>query len=161
MKTDGTELQKIPDRIDNLISLSPDGRWIVAETETGEPEKPPTVVSYPVRGGPSRVLCRVCAIGSLGIDPPIVGWSLDQKFMYVSLSRTGSSDKPKTLVIALDPGDAFPKFSSEELVTNPELPRMPGVRVLDLASVFPGPDGSTYAFWRTSTQRNLYRIGLP
>jgi Tol biopolymer transport system component len=162
MKVDGTELQKaIPDQINHLISLSPDGRWIVATTATGNPERPEAIIGYPVRGGPSRVLCRVCAIGSIEIDPPIVTWSMDQKSMYVSLSHTGSSDKPKTLVIPLNPGDAFPKFSSEELVTNPELPRMPGVRVLDLASVFPGPDGSTYAFWRTSTQRNLYRIGLP
>jgi Tol biopolymer transport system component/tRNA A-37 threonylcarbamoyl transferase component Bud32 len=161
MKEDGTELQKvIPDRIRRLISLSPDGRWIVATTETGESRNPQIVVSYPVRGGTPRVLCRVCGIGNLDIDPPIISWSLDQKSMYISLTQTGSSDKPRTIVNPLNPGDAFPK-SSSELVTNPELLRMPGVRVLDLPSVFPGPDASTYAFWRISTQRNIYRIGLP
>jgi len=60
----------------------------------------------------------------------------------------------------LKSGDALPKSSSDEIVNDPELPRMPGVRVLDIPDVFPGPDASTYAFWRMSTQRNLYRIGL-
>jgi hypothetical protein len=59
----------------------------------------------------------------------------------------------------LNPGDAFPTPWSE-LVTNTNLLRMRGVRVLDLPSVFPGPDASNYAFWRFSTQRNLYRISL-
>jgi eukaryotic-like serine/threonine-protein kinase len=162
MKEDGTELQKaIPDRISNLIGLSPDGRWIVAATETGEPRNPQIVVGYQVRGGPSRVLCRMCAIGGLEIDPPIISWSSDQKSMYVSLTHTGSHDKPKTIVIPLNSSDAFPEFSSDEFVNYQELTRMPGVRVLDLPSVFPGPDTSTYAFWRINTQRNIYRIGLP
>ena len=157
IKEDGTELQKaIPDRIDSLISVSPDGRWIVAAIKTGEPEKPQIVVSFPVRGGPARVLCKVCAIKSQSIDPPIISWSQDQNSMYVSLS----DDKRKTIVIPLKSGDALPKSSSDEIVNDPELPRMPGVRVLDIPDVFPGPDASTYAFWRMSTQRNLYRIGL-
>jgi eukaryotic-like serine/threonine-protein kinase len=162
MKEDGTELRKaIPDRIAHLISLSPDGRWIVAAIETGDPRNPQTVVGYQVRGGPSRVLCRMCAIGDLEINPPIISWSSDQKSMYVSLTHTGSHDKPITIVIPLNPSDAFPRSWSDEFVNNPELSRMPGVRVLDLPSVFPGPDTITYAFWRISTQRNLYRIGLP
>ncbi len=161
MKADGTELRKaIPARINRLISLSPDARWIVASTQTDNPERPETVVGYPIGGGPSRVLCRVCAIGSIEIDPPIISWSLDQKSMYISLAHTGSSDKPKTIVFPLKPGEAFPE-SSSDLVTAPKLLRMPGVHVIDLPSVFPGPDASTYAFWRISTQRNLYRISLP
>ena len=156
-KQDGTGLRKaIPDEISRLINLSPDGRWIVAATQTGNPMNPQIIARYPVAGGPSQVLCRVCAVGTLEqIGSPIVGWSLDQNSMYVSLH-----DKLKTVVVPLKSGEAFPK-SSNEWVTNPELLRTPGVRVLDLPSVFPGPDASTYAFWRLSTQRNLYRISLP
>ena len=80
--------------------------------------------------------------------------------MYVYSPQTGGNDQPKTMVIPLNPGDAFPAAWSE-LVTNTKLPRMPGVHVLDLPSVFPGPDAAHYAFWRFSTQRNLYRISLP
>jgi eukaryotic-like serine/threonine-protein kinase len=155
MKDDGTELRKaIPEPTGTLISVSPDEHWIVTAIDSGEREKPQAVVSYPVRGGPARVLCKVCAISSQTIDPPIIGWSQDQKSMYVSSSG-------KTIVIPLQSGDAFPKFSWDEIVNNPGLARMPGVHVLDLPGVFPGPDPSTYAFWRMSTQSNLYRIGLP
>jgi serine/threonine protein kinase/Tol biopolymer transport system component len=161
VKEDGTDLRKaIPDPVARLISLSPDDRWIVATIPSGNSDRSQIVSGYPMRGGPPRVLCRVCAVGSFEIDPPVVGWSFDQKSMYISLTHTGANDEPKTIVIPLTPGDAFPA-SWSELVTNTKLPRMPGVRLLDLPSVFPGPDASNYAFWRFSTQRNLYRISLP
>jgi len=161
MKEDGTDLRKaIPDPIDRLISLSPDDRWIVTATASGSSDRPQIVFGYPMQGGIPRVLCRVCAVGSGEIDPPIVSWSFDQKSMYIDLTHTGANDKPKTIVIPLNPGEAFPG-SWSELVTNTKLLRMRGVRVLDLPSVFPGPDASNYAFWRFSTQRNLYRISLP
>jgi eukaryotic-like serine/threonine-protein kinase len=161
VKEDGTDLRKaIPDPVARLISVSPDDQWIVATIDSGNSDRSQIVSGYPMRGGPPRVLCRVCAVGSWEIDPPIVSWSLDQKSMYISLTHTGANDKPKTIVIPLNPGDALPT-SWSELVTNTKLPRMPGVRVLDLPSVFPGPDASNYAFWRFSTQRNLYRISLP
>jgi hypothetical protein len=80
--------------------------------------------------------------------------------MYICLAHTGADDKPETIVIPLNSGDAFPA-SRSELVTNAKLPHMPGVRVLDLPNVFPGPNASNYAFWRLNTQRNLYRISLP
>ncbi len=161
MKEDGTDLRKaIPDPVARLISVSPDDRWIVATIASGNSGGSQIVSGYPMRGGLPRVLCRVCAVGSFEIDPPIVSWSLDQKSMYISLTHTGANDKPKTIVIPLNPGNAFPT-SWSELVTDTKLPRMPGVRVLDLPSVFPGPNASNYAFWRFSTQRNLYRISLP
>ncbi len=161
MKEDGTDLRKaIPDPVAHLISLSPDDRWIVATTDSGNSGSSGIVSGYHMGGGPPRVLCRVCAVGSFDIGPPIVSWSLDQRSMYISLSHTGANDKPRTIVIPVNPNDAFPAWWSE-LVTNPKLPRMPGVRVLDIPSVFPGPDASNYAFWRFSTQRNLYRISLP
>ena len=161
MKQDGTDLRKvIPDPITRLISLSPDGQWIVAAVAAGNAGGSPTVSAFPMRGGLPRVLCRVCSVGTLDIDPPIVSWSLDQKSMYICLTHTGANDKPETIVIPLNSGDAFPA-SWSELVTNAKLPHMPGVRVLDIPNVFPGPNASIYAFWRLNTQRNLYRISLP
>ncbi len=161
MNQDGTNLRKvIADPITRLISLSPDDRWIVAAIDSANSGHSQIVSGYPMRGGSPRVLCRVCGIGSGDIDPPVVSWSFDQKSMYISLTHTGANDRPKTMVIALSAGDAFPAVWSE-LVTDSKLARMPGVRMLDLPSVFPGPDASNYAFWRFNTQRNLYRISLP
>ena len=161
MKEDGTALARVvEDHVNRLLSVSPDGRWVVVTIATGDSRNPQAVVGYPVAGGSSRVLCRVCGFGTLDINPPIVTWSQDQKSMYVSLTNTGTSNRPQTIEVSLNPGDAIPRVPSE-LVTNPELRRMQGVHVLDLPNVFPGPDASTYAFWRSITQRNLYRISLP
>jgi WD40-like Beta Propeller Repeat len=155
MKEDGTDLQKvIPNPIDKLISLSPDGRWIVASSDTVGPGKPQMVVGYQVSGGAARILCRACATGAFDFSAPIVSWPRDQKSVYVS------NDNGKTIVAPLKTGEAFPKFPSDEIVNNAELLRVPGVSVLDLDAVFPGPDSSTYAVARTSSQRNLYRISL-
>jgi serine/threonine protein kinase len=161
MKADGTDLRKVvPDAVAQLISLSPDDRWMVAAIDSGNSEHPQIVSAYPMRGGSPRVLCRVCGIGSFEIGPPVVGWSFDQKSMYISLTSTGANDEPKTIAIPLNPGEAFPTEWSD-LVTSTKLRRMPGVSVLDIPSLFPGPDASNYAFWRVNIQRNLYRISLP
>jgi serine/threonine protein kinase len=158
MKQDGTEVRKgMPDPIDRLISVSPDDRWIVAAVSRGGSQ---IVSAFPMQGGLPRVLCRVCSVGSLDVDPPIVTWSLDQKSMYLCLAHTGGNDKPQTIVIPLNAGDAFPA-SWSDLVTNAKLPHRPGVRRLEVPNVFPGLNAANYAFWQLSAQRNLYRISLP
>jgi len=86
---------------------------------------------------------------------------MDQKAMFVSMCYTCSNNKQKTIVIPLHDGQAFPKFLPTDFVDDQALPRIPGVQVLDVSSIFPGPDPATYAMWRTSTQRKLYRISLP
>jgi hypothetical protein len=83
----GTDLHKaIRDPVARLISLSPDDRWIVAAIDSGNSGRSQIVADYPMGEGLPRVLCRVCAVGSWEIDPPIVSWSLDQKSMYISLT---------------------------------------------------------------------------
>jgi serine/threonine protein kinase len=162
VEQDGSHMQKaLPNSVDRIFSVSPDENWIVAENQRGNPEEPGTVVAYPLHGGQARVLCRMCGRGGFSRQPPIVSWSIDQKAMFVSMFHTGSKDKQRTIVIPLHDGQAFPKFLPNGFVEDPALPRMPGVHVLDVSSAFPGPDPATYAIWRTSTQRNLYRISLP
>jgi hypothetical protein len=73
----------------------------------------------------------------------------------------GFNDRPQTIVIPLKAGEAFPKLFSNKFVDDPALLRIPGARVLNVPSAFPGPDPTTYAIWRTNTHRNLYKISLP
>jgi serine/threonine protein kinase/Tol biopolymer transport system component len=162
MRGDGTQLQKaIPDRVSRIYSLSPDANWVVASIDTGNPDSPQSVVAFSLHGGERRVLCRRCGQGSFGINPPVVSWSMDQRSLYVSMATNGFNNKPRTIVIPLNEGEAFPKSLPEQLIDSPALLRMPGVHVLGIPAIFPGPDRSTYAIWRPSTQRNLYRISLP
>jgi hypothetical protein len=48
------------------------------------------------------------------------------------------------------------RFHSDE-----ELARLPGVRKIDAQPLSPGPSPDVYAFYRGTTQRNLYRIPIP
>jgi hypothetical protein len=164
IKQDGTRLQKlIADDADALVSISPDGHWVVAEADTGEPQTiGKKVVAYSLQGERSRVLCRTCAVGTLDlIDPPLISWSADQKAIYFALVHSRSNDQRKTIVIPVSPAEAFPRFSGSPLDDEPRLSKISGARVLERTTVFPGPNANTYAIWKMSTQRNLYRIGLP
>lgn len=163
IKVDGSQLQKaIPNRISVLISASPDGRWIVGATEQGDAHDQQTVVAYPLLGGRQRVLCRACAVGDFEpIRPDPVAWSADQRLLYVCLDRSGMTDKPMMAVIPLKLHEAFPPFVGTDLLDHQTLEKIRGVRMTDGANLFPGPDRDTYAIWRMSTQRNLYRISSP
>jgi eukaryotic-like serine/threonine-protein kinase len=155
---DGTNRQKvIPQRVFDLINVSPDGRWIVAATTTDG------IIAYPVTGGPGKVLCKSCAAGSGDIGSPYVSWSSDGKFLFCPYGKKngGASAGEKTVVFPLLPGHVFPRFEGD-LINNPVLLKQRGVRVLDATEVFPGPSGgSVYAFWRNEVQRNLYRLSPP
>ena len=39
-----------------------------------------------------------------------------------------------------------------------ELAKLPGVRIIPIADVVPGPTADIYAFTRETVQRNMYRI---
>jgi hypothetical protein len=47
------------------------------------------------------------------------------------------------------------------LPSEPEILKLPGVRVISLRNVVPGRTADIYAFRRESVQRNLYRIPIP
>ena len=65
------------------------------------------------------------------------------------------------MVIALVPGQALPEFPPGGVETEAQVRKLPNVRVIDHAGVFPGVTSSVYAFQRQVVQRNLYRITIP
>ena len=67
----------------------------------------------------------------------------------------------RTYVIPVSPDKLFPPNPPGGFHSEAEIARLPGVRVIDKADVFPGPRDGTYAFSHTTVQRNLYRIPLP
>ncbi len=67
----------------------------------------------------------------------------------------------RTYVIPLAPNTLFPPIPRDGFHSESEIARLPGVRILEAADVFPGPTPATYAYSRESVQRNLYRVPLP
>ncbi len=164
VKANETVPQRVAaDGADHLITVSPDARWIIASIDAGDLKMPGSVVAFPAEGGPAKLLCKRCLTWGVDVHPPIIAWSSDQKFVYVSFrSHTGPVDKSlvgKTLAIPLRPGEAFPWFSGE-FINNPELARIAGSYLIQGDDVAPGPNASTYAFLRFHAQCNIYRIAL-
>ena len=65
----------------------------------------------------------------------------------------------RSYMIPLTPGQAFPRIPAEGFRSEEEIAQLPGARRIDALTV-PGPSPDVYAFYRGTTQRNLYRIPL-
>ncbi len=154
MKEDGTERKKVvPDPVIFLLTISPDGQWAAAWVPTAGDE-PSAVVAYPIAGG-RAVLIRKGGTGPAREGAPLVNWAPDGKFFYLEVPGMGG---PKTFAFPLKPGAALPPMPAAGVQSQADLARLPGVQAIPQVSVSPGPNPSVYAFSRSTTQRNLYRI---
>ena len=149
LKLDSGQVHKIvPDEAVNSPTISPDGQWIVSWVPLSGSDVTAVVRAYPKRGGAPITICPSC----------FARWSRDQKFLFLSfnagleMGQTG-----RTFVIALEPGQALPRFPPAGVATESQVRKLPVVRVIDRSPVFPGATGSVYAFGRSVVQRNLYR----
>ena len=146
MKTDGTDRRKITsERILDIASVSPDGRWVVAGSPNSDEEHPASMKAFPVDGSASVPLC---------LDYCVLSWDTAGRYAYFSFLPYGSGSY------------ALP-------VMHDGLPKLPagGVRSLDFInaktdiaipqSVQSAVNPSVYAYTRETTRRNLYRIQIP
>jgi serine/threonine protein kinase len=147
MKTDGTERRKITsERILDIASVSPDGRWIIAGSPNTDEEHTASMKAFPVDGGPPVTLC---------VDYCVVNWDTAGRYAYFSFLPPGSG------------GYALP------VMHDLGLPKLPagGARKQDFInaktaiaiprSVQSAASPSVYAYTRETTRSNLYRIQLP
>jgi len=148
----GETRKVIPTPISNFHTISPDGKWVVAEVAlTGEDRKR-GVVAYRLDGGASKRVCNnLC----------VVSWTLDGKLLYVGVFGPGNSDSDfKTFVVSLRHGEMFPDLPATGIKSESDVAHLRGVQVIpELA--YPGPDGSRYAVSRWAVHRNIYRIPIP
>ena len=59
------------------------------------------------------------------------------------------------------PGKVLPPIPAGGFHSEEEEASLPGAHRIDAAGVVPGPSPEVYAFYRGTTQRNLYRIPIP
>jgi serine/threonine protein kinase len=158
MKKDGSDRSKIvPYPIGNVISISPDRRWIAAIAPSQD-EKAGGSFAVPVAGGPPRL---ICASGC-----PVF-WAPDGRFLYVTVELEGRMSPGKTLVIPVPPNQTLPTLPDSGILFQYGSPALfqnglpaPGSRLIDRAFVGPGPDPSIYAYVKKTVHRNLFRIPL-
>ncbi len=148
IKSDGSDRHKISsERILDIESVSPDGRWLTAAAPNPDDEHTTVTKAFPVAGGSVVPLC---------MDYCSVSWDTAGRYVYFSF--VPYDDGSYAIPVMHDVG--LPKLPSggpahdEDLrgaKTNIAIPRY----------VESAVNPSVYAYTRANTRRNLYRIQLP
>jgi Tol biopolymer transport system component len=164
MKEDGSDNQRIsPKPITYLISVSPDGRWVVALNPGGNTSGGSAGLEFvSLADEPSVTLCTdECSqgFGPARVQAPPIQWSLDGTLLSVSLQYFGLRT-PRTVLLPYRSDLPLARQYPKGLNTEADLIRNPGAKVINEPNVFPAT-ASSYLVWRLATQSNLYQIAIP
>jgi serine/threonine protein kinase len=148
MKTDGTGRRKItPERILDIESVSPDGRWVIVGAPNPDEEYTASARAFPVDGGASVPVC----VGYCSLN-----WDTAGKYALVSFFTKGGGSY------------ATPAMHDLGLPKLPPAGLAPSQDFLNARTTLAIPwfvqsaiSPTVYAYTRENTRRNLYRIQLP
>ena len=148
MKTDGTSRRKITsERILDVNSVSPDGRWVVASTTSSDEDNPASIRAFAVDGSAVVPLCgRWC----------LFRWDTTGKSAY--LFFPGLSKDSYSIPVIHDLG--LPKIPPAGFAGIKDIPNEKTNSAIPWF-VESAVSRSVYAYSRVNTRRNLYRIHLP
>jgi Tol biopolymer transport system component len=138
MRADGTDMRKVVDQPIALMGrVSRDGRWIVGWNTVW--------YAFPLDGG----------------RPPVtVGAHLDLEWSPDGARVMVPTPDNRSYLVPLPAGEALPPIPAKGFQSEEDVASLPGARRFDVRIV-PGPSADLYAFYRTTTQRNLFRIPIP
>jgi eukaryotic-like serine/threonine-protein kinase len=158
MNADGSKRRKVaPIPITELRSLSPDRRLAFAMAPVnGFPTT--AVLAVPLDGGPVRRICP----GTCGVR-----WSPDGANMYITPFADSTN---KTIAIPVPNGNSMPVLPVAGVQSVADAATLSGSRLVDFVlfngsssgnDVAPGQEMGTFAYARTISHRNLFRVRLP
>jgi hypothetical protein len=146
VRPDGTGMQKVFDKpIFIFRGMSRDGGWIKAFTVPARNEGP-SWQALPLDGGPS-----------VPISAYTWHWSASEDSVAISGTPLPAG---RSYIVPLRSGQFLRLELLEGVRSEQQVAALPGARRIDADMVVPGPSPDTYAFYRTTTQRNLYRIPI-
>jgi len=149
IREDGTEKQLLTtDEISEVRGVSPDGEFAIVGQGSAQGTK-----AVPTFGGaPISIFDCLC----------FLRWQGDRKFLYLSVVTAMQSAAAfgRTYVIPVLPDKLLPPIPPGGFQSETEIAKLPGVRVIEAADVYPGATSGTYAYSRQTVQRNLYRVPL-
>jgi DNA-binding winged helix-turn-helix (wHTH) protein/Tol biopolymer transport system component len=154
MKLDGSARAKVfPYPIMDIIGISPGRKWLMATVAYPEGNSVrPMVMAIPLDGGKPRRLCKsYCS--------PV--WSSTGNFLFVPVEPSSQTNPGRSLAIPIGPGETLPELPPEGIPLSAQPGVVPGAQSIDRAELVPGKDLSHYAYVKTTSQRNLYRVSLP
>lgn len=147
MKADGTGRRKIsPERILDVETTSPDGRWVVAASSRSDEQHFNLVKAFPVDGGAAVTLCKGYCL---------LNWDANGTSAYLAFPSLylGSYAVPLIHGVGLPktpPGGMARVEDIPNAKTSAPIPWVVGSAISPLV----------YAYSRENTRRNLYRIHL-
>ena len=147
MKSDGSNRHKIfSGSILDLISASPDGRWVIASVPIHGRDETARNIAIAVDGGQVVNVCSGYCLFS---------WDVSGRTAYIR----NESRFQGTYALPVSPESGLPRLPPDGITRAEDLARMRGaVRIPTLIDSGLGP--SVYAYTRQNTRRNLYRIPL-
>jgi DNA-binding winged helix-turn-helix (wHTH) protein/Tol biopolymer transport system component len=154
MKLDGSARAKVfPYPILEIIGISPGRKWLTAAVAYPEGNNLlPIVMAIPLNGGKPQRLCK-------GYCYPV--WSSTGNFLFVAVEPSSQTSPGRSLAIPIGPGETLPELPPEGIPPSAQPGVVPGAQSIDRAELVPGKDLSHYAYVKTTSQRNLYRVSLP
>ena len=160
---DGTGQLAVSDlHIMSLQSVSPDGRWaLVGVTPPGgHGDRNSMSLAVPLEGGAPIPVCDSCSVayGTARASAPLLTWSMDGKWVYVSL-RHFPFGSLKTAVIPVKSGAPPPTFM-KGFASEADFARIPAARLLNQDDVSSGMSPNYFVSRRRSAKANLFRIYL-
>jgi len=157
MNADGSKRRKIaPIPITELRTMSPDRRLVFTMAPVnGYPTT--AVLAVPLDGGPVRRICP----GTCGVR-----WSPDGANMYITPFADSTR---KTIAIPVPKGESMPVLPVAGVQSVTDAATLSESSLVDFAlfgasignDVAPGQEMGTFAYARTVSHRNLFRVQLP
>ena len=98
-------------------------------------------------------VCAAAGGEDRGLTPPCVSWSPDGKFLYMNDRAVG-----EIYALPIPPGRSLPPLPAGGIASAEQAAVLPGARVIHEPYAFLGADPSTYAFFRITNERNIYRV---
>lgn len=163
IREDGSGQEAVSDvPIMQLQSVSPDTRWAMAGVTpaNGHGDTNSVIMAVPLDGGAPITICDRCSVGfgTARWSSPLLSWSLDGKWVYVSL-REFPFGSVKTAVIPAKPGMGPPTFT-QGFSSEADFAQIPGSHLIDQADVPTGISPTYFVSTRRSVKANLFRIYL-
>jgi hypothetical protein len=144
---DGTGLQKALEAPVLLVSnVSPDGKWLVAWAPLHGVGRP-AGQAFSLDGRAPVVIGGTLQVRS----------SVDGRASFISGATIAQG---RTYAIPLSFEETLRHIPAGGFRSEEEIMRLPGARRIDAQAV-PGSSANVYAFYRGTTQRNLYRVPMP
>ena len=154
MKQDGSGRAKVfPYPIMEIDGISPGRKWLMAIVAYPEGNSVlPMEMAIPLDGGKPRHICKSYCV-------PV--WSSTGNFLFVPVEPSSQTSPGRSLAIPIGPGETLPELPPEGIALSAQPSVVPGSQSVDRAELVPGKDLSHFAYVKTTSQRNLYRVSLP